>query len=133
MSVSRRSKFLNLAFAIAASGFLATVSCASHGSASTIQSAPNGLPVYPGSAVVGETSDALAIYRTSDSYRTVADWYGAHMPAGTQTSRNDAQSQATYAVFSPADTKTVHVEVSEGTVRITLTDVKSGPAPATGR
>jgi hypothetical protein len=55
------------------------------------------------------------------------------MPAGTQSSRNDAMSQATYAVFSPVETKTVHVEVSDGTVRITLTDVKSGPAPPTGR
>jgi hypothetical protein len=92
-----------------------------------------GLPVYPNATMIGTSTDALAIYRSSDSFATVADWYGAHMPAGTQSSRSDALSQATYAVFAPAETKTVHVEISDGTVRITMTDVKSGPAPATGR
>ena len=129
-----RPVVLSLSLAVLASGLLGAASCASHGASSkTVSAASAGLPVYPNATVVGASSDALAIYRTSDSYRTVADWYAANMPAGTQGSRNDALSQATYAVFSPTDTRTAHVEVSDGTVRITLTDVKSGPAPATGR
>ena len=131
MIVSNRSS-VRFAIAFALLGVFGLAACTSHGASTTAQSAITGLPVYPNATAIGATSDALAIYRTSDSYRTVADWYGAHMPAGTQASRNDAMTQATYAVFSPADTKTVHVEVSDGTVRITMTDVKSGPAP-TGR
>jgi hypothetical protein len=122
-----------LAAAIAVSGLLGAASCASHPTSKGQSSVVAGLPVYPNATVIGANSDALAIYRSADSYRTVADWYGAHMPRGTQTSRDDARSQATFAVFSPADTKTVHVEISDGTVRITLTEVKSGPAPPTGR
>jgi hypothetical protein len=128
-----RNRFGFATFAIALIGAVELAACTSHGASTTSQSAISGLPVYPNATAIGATTDALAIYRTSDSYRTVADWYGAHMPAGTQAARNDALSQATYAVFSPAETKTVHVEISDGTVRITLTDVKSGPAPATGR
>ncbi|HKW44676.1 MAG TPA: hypothetical protein VJN22_03405 [Candidatus Eremiobacteraceae bacterium] len=129
----RRPVVLGLSLAVFAAGIFGPVSCASHGAASKTTMTPTGLPAYPNATVIGATSDALAIYRSSDSYRAVADWYAAHMPAGTQSSRNDALSQATYAVFSPTDTRTAHVEVSDGTVRITLTDVKSGPAPATGR
>jgi len=109
---------------------LGLAACGAHGAASGSLS---GLPVYPNATAIGTSTDALAIYRSSDSFGTVADWYAAHMPAGTQSSRNDARSQATYAVFTPAETKTVHVEISDGTVRITMTDLRSGPAPATGR
>ena len=133
MTARGRFGALYLTVAIAVSGALSAASCASHPSAEGQSSAIAGLPVYPNATVIGANSDALAIYRSADSYRAVADWYAAHMPRGTQTSRDDAKSLATFAVFSPADTKTVHVEVSDGTVRITLTDVKSGPAPPTGR
>ncbi len=128
-----RSGLLQFALALALLGAVGMASCSSHGASTTTQSAISGLPVYPNATPIGTTSDALAIYRTSDAFRTVADWYGSHMPAGTQAARNDAMSQATYAVFSSSETKTVHVEFSDGTVRITLTDVKSGPAPPTGR
>jgi hypothetical protein len=131
--VSKHSGAARLAIAFALLGAFGPAACTSHGASATAQTAASGLPVYPNATAIGTTSDALAIYRTSDAFRSVADWYGAHMPAGTQSSRNDAMSQATYAVFSPVETKTVHVEVSDGTVRITLTDVKSGPAPPTGR
>ena len=131
--MNNRSGFHRFAIAFALLGAVGQTACASHGASTTALTAASGLPVYPNATAIGTTSDALAIYRTSDSYRTVADWYGEHMPAGTQAARNDAMSQATFAVFSPAETKTVHVEVSDGTVRITMTDVKGGPAPATGR
>lgn len=109
------------------------VSCSAHDSSATHLASIAGLPVYPNASAVGASSGALAIYRSTDSFRTVADWYGAHMPKGTHSSRNDATSQATYAIFLPAETKTVHVEMSDGTVRITLTDVKNGPDSSTGR
>jgi hypothetical protein len=126
--MGNRSSSLALSLAVLALGMFGSASCASHGAASNSQTASSaGLPVYPHSNPVGSTSASLAIYRSSDSYRAVADWYAAHMPAGTQSSRNDALSQATYAVFLPTDTRTAHVEISNGTVRITLTDVKSGP------
>jgi hypothetical protein len=133
MIVSNRAVLARHAIAFALLIAIGPAACTSHNASTASQAAIAGLPVYPNATPIGATSDALAIYRTSDSYRAVADWYGAHMPTGTQASRNDAMSQSTYAVFSPAETKTVHVEVSDGTVRITMTDVKSGPAPATGR
>jgi hypothetical protein len=119
--------------AIAVLGAFVSASCASHSSSKTQVTAITGIPVYPNATIVGVNSDALAIYRSADSYREVADWYSAHMPRGTQSSRDDARSEATFAVFSPSDTKTVHVEMSDGTVRITMTDVKSGPGLPTGR
>jgi hypothetical protein len=131
--VRNRFSLVRFAIAFALLGAFGPAACASHGASTTAQTTVSGLPVYPNATPIGATSDALAIYRTSDAFRTVADWYGAHMPAGTQAARNDAASQATYAVFAPTETKTVHVEVSDGTVRITMTDVKGGPAPATGR
>lgn len=109
------------------------VSCSAHDSSATHPASIAGLPVYPNASAVGSSSGALAIYRSTDSFRTVADWYGAHMPKGAHSSRNDAMSQATFAIFSPVETKTVHVEMSDGTVRITLTDVKNGPDSSTGR
>jgi hypothetical protein len=133
MIVRNHSGFARYAIAFALLGAFGPAACTSHGASTTANTAASGLPVYPNASAIGTTSDALAIYRTSDSFRSVADWYGAHMPSGTQAARNDAMSQATYAVFTPVETKTVHVEVSDGTVRITMTDVKSGPAPATGR
>ena len=133
MIVRNRSALLCCAIAFALLGDLAAAACSSHGASTVTQTTIAGLPVYPNATPIGTSSNALAIYRTSDSFRSVADWYGGHMPAGAQAARNDAMSQATYAVFSPAETKTVHVEVSDGTVRITLTDVRGGPAPATGR
>jgi hypothetical protein len=133
MIVSIRFSLARFAIAFALLGAFGPAGCASHAASTAAQTAASGLPVYPNATPIGSTSDSLAIYRTSDAFRTVADWYGAHMPAGTQASRNDAMSQATYAVFSPVETRTVHVEVSDGTVRITMTDVKGGPAPATGR
>jgi|GEM_PF-6671293 len=108
-------------------------SCSAHDSSNPNLVSIAGLPVYPNASAVGASSGALAIYRSTDSFRTVADWYGAHMPQGTHSSRNDAMSQATFAIFSPSETKTVHVEMSDGTVRITLTDVKNGPDSSTGR
>lgn len=133
MIVRNRFGLAGFAIALALLGSFGAVACSSHGASTTTQSTILGLPVYPNATPIGTSSRGLAIYRTSDSFRAVADWYGAHMPAGTQAARNDAMSQATYAVFSPSETKTVHVEFSDGTVRVTLTDVKSGPAPATGR
>ena len=133
MTARGRFSVLCLTATIAVSGALGAASCASHSPSKGQPSAIAGLPVYPNATVIGANSDALAIYRSADSYRTVADWYSAHMPRGTQSSRDDARSQATFAVFSPADTKTVHVEMSDGTVRITLTDVKNGPDSSTGR
>jgi len=130
MNVRIRSRRSGFALAVVVCGMLGAAACGAHGGAAASHA---GLPIYPNATAVGTNTDALAIYRTSDSFGTVADWYGAHMPAGAQSSRNDALSQATYAVFAPADTKTVHVEISDGTVRITMTDVKAGPAPATGR
>jgi hypothetical protein len=130
MTLRRPSTRSAFACAVVLCGLLGAAACGAHGAATASH---GGLPIYPNATVIGTNSDALAIYRSSDSFGTVADWYAAHMPAGTQSSRNDAVSQATYAVFSPAETKTVHVEISDGTVRITMTVVKAGPAPATGR
>lgn len=130
MNVRFPSAVSSFAFAVVLCGVLGTAACGAHGEGPASHA---GLPVYPNSTAIGTSTDALAIYRSSDSFGAVADWYAAHMPAGTQSSRNDALSQATYAVFSPEETKTVHIEISDGTVRITMTDVRSGPAPATGR
>lgn len=129
----RRIGVLGFAIAIAIVGPLGPASCASHGSSKAQSAAIAGVPVYPNASAVGASTKGLAIYRSADSYRAVADWYDSHMPRGTQTSRDDVRSQATFAIFSPTDMKTVHVEISDGTVRITVTDVKTGPGPATGR
>ena len=131
MNVRRPSPRNVIAIAAVLSAILGVAACGNHFGASPAMH--DGLPIYPNATPIGTSSDALAIYRSSDSFATVADWYAKHMPAGTQSARNDALSQATYAVFASAETKTVHVEFSDGTVRITMTDVKGGPAPATGR
>lgn len=130
--VRERFGAMTIALMLAAAGFGA-VSCSAHDSSTSHLASIAGLPVYPNASAVGASSGALAIYRSTDSFRAVADWYGVHMPKGTHSSRNDAMSQATFAIFLPAETKTVHVEMSDGTVRITLTDVKNGPDPSTGR
>ncbi|HEY5096055.1 MAG TPA: hypothetical protein VII69_13145 [Candidatus Eremiobacteraceae bacterium] len=135
MTAIVRGRFcaLTFALAVALAGGLSVASCSAHDSSDSHLASIAGLPVYPNASMVGASSGALAIYRSADPYLVVADWYGTHMPKGTHTARNDAMSQATFAIFLPEETKTVHVEMSDGTVRITLTDVKNGPASSTGR
>ena len=91
------------------------------------------LPIYPHSTKSGSVDATLAVFGTPDAFGTVADWYAAHMPSTARAARDNATSQATWAIFGPRETKTVHVEVVDGTVRFTLADVKSAAAPPTGR
>jgi hypothetical protein len=118
-----------------AAAALSVVACSSHAAKSGERAATfAGLPIYPNASVVGVAGGNLALYRSQDAYATVAGWYASHMPASAHVARNDARSQATFSEFLTAETKSVHVEVADGTVWITVTDVRALVQPSpTGR
>jgi hypothetical protein len=122
-------------YAAAACVFILLTSCAPrHSTASTERPRDfAGMPIYPNVAESGSVDGRLAVFSSPDSFWNVADWYRAHMPRNARFARDDATSQATWAIFSSRETKTVHVEVVDGTVRITLADVAIGQASPTGR
>ncbi len=91
------------------------------------------MPVYPHVSESGSVAGRLAVFSSPDGFGSVADWYEVHMPRSARFARDNATSQATWAIFSTRETKTVHVEVVDGTVRITLADVAIGTAAPTGR
>jgi len=91
------------------------------------------MPIYPNVSESGSVDDRLAVFRSPDSFWSVADWYRAHMPRSARYARDDTTSQATWAIFLSRETKTVHVEVVDGTVRITLADVTIAQPSPTGR
>jgi hypothetical protein len=118
--------------AAAACALLLVTSCAPrHSVASTRYFA--GMPIYPNVKQSGSVDGRLAVFSSPDAFGSVADWYQAHMPRSARFARDNSTSQATWAIFSARETKTVHVEVVDGAVRITLADVAISQASPIGR
>jgi hypothetical protein len=116
--------------AAAACALLLLPSCATRQSADTTAAARSfaGMPVYPNISQTGSVDGRLAVFSSPDEFGRVADWYHVHMPRSARFARDNTTSQATWAIFSSRETKTVHVEIVDGTVRITLADVAIVPA-----
>jgi hypothetical protein len=121
--------------AAAACAFVLLSSCAPRHSVESTASARYfaGMPIYPNVSQSGSVDGRLAVFSSPDGFGSVADWYHAHMPRSAHFARDNMTSQATWAIFSTRETKTVHVEVVDGTVRITLADVAIVQASPTGR
>lgn len=119
--------------AAVACALFAIAGCAARHAASARASSFDGLPVYPNTSQAGSVDGRLAVYSTTDAFGKVADWYVAHMPRAARSARDNLTSQATWAIFAPRDTKTVHIEVVDGTVRITLADVANVKGEPTAR
>jgi hypothetical protein len=83
-----------------------------------------GLPVYPGSVIVGSTNAkaSFAVYSTPDSLDTVYAWYIAELPPQTPHAYSSAKHQATFALFDARARRTVHLEDRGAATAILFTD-----------
>lgn len=84
-----------------------------------------GLPIYPGSVVVGEESVAegragtayVAVYRSPDSFERVTRWYAATFGPSVQAAYDARRRQATFAIFATRDRRSAHVRADgRGTI-----------------
>lgn len=86
-----------------------------------------GLPVYPGSAIVGKSSAkaSFVLYRTDDPVETVDAWYVAELPTSASHAYDLAHDRSTFALFEPHDRKTIHIEREGSATAIMLTDLSN--------